>query len=166
MAGSLTVRVLPLWPCLDRPPMVMADAIRVPSFAIACTVTACSPTSRLDVRFFQPEGIEAQMNTDLFHLAGSKACPPGVVSAPTAGLPVGDVEYHESESVHGGLHIVAAFRGRRCLVQVAGWYDRNGNGLVDTGDYVGRTVAVEISDRGLFAGNVTKAPDVHMDVVR
>lgn len=53
-------------------------------------------------------------------------------------------------------------RGSRCLAAVTAWYDTNGNGKVDTGDFVGAMAVTQFADRGLCAGNTTNVGPIAM----
>ena len=126
-------------------------------------LTACSPTCRLELRFLSPVG---PLDPARFYLAAAKACPPGPVPSPPPGLGLGDAEWQTPEVVPRGLHVETAFHGIRCAVRVTGFYDTNANGKVDAGDLTGSSPALEVVDRGIFAGNLTTAADVRLLVVR
>ena len=46
-----------------------------------------------------------------------------------------------------------------------GWYDTNGDGALNAGDFAGTSAVVEAVDRGLFRGNVNHAPDVALTLI-
>ena len=51
-------------------------------------------------------------------------------------------------------------------MKAIGWYDSNGNGARDAGDYTGTSHAVDVADDGIFRGNMERAPDVTLALVR
>ena len=66
-----------------------------------------------------------------------------------------------SAGEHGsGIEVTAAFRGRHCRLQVVAWYDADGRGSLNAGDWLGSSAALEVKDEGFFGGNLKRAPNV------
>jgi hypothetical protein len=126
-----------------------------------CAIEACSPTSRMKVRFVAP-GIGAAMSAERFHLTGRKECPPAPVAEPAPSAMQGQIEYVQMNVETEVFVVLAAFRGAHCTARLTGWYDADGNGVVSQGDLVGVTNEVDITDRGLFSDNLTVLNDVRM----
>ena len=135
--------------------------------AMVVGTSGCSPLVRLEVRFVMPSHPGAGMNGLRFHVVGAKTCPPGQVDEPRADGAVGaDAAFSfSSEIVRGAVTALVAFRGRHCAVRALGWYDMNGDGVLNAGDFAGTSAVVEAVDRGLFRGNVTRAADVALTLV-
>ena len=55
--------------------------------------------------------------------------------------------------------VTAVFRGSRCSANLTVWIDSDGDGKPSSGDYVGTTALVEIVDRGILSGNLTRGPE-------
>jgi hypothetical protein len=134
--------------------------------AIPLTLTACSPTARLELRFVA----SVPLDPALFQLTG-KTCPPGPVAAPAptaaialakASLRSDDSEWQQVNAEPPGLHVVTAFRGSHCAVRVTGHYDTNRDGLVNAGDLAATSPVVEVFDRGVFRENMTTGPVVRL----
>lgn len=128
--------------------------------ASGVALLGCSPMCLLEVRIENPPGLV--LTRDQLVVTGAKACPPAPVSAPAPGSGQGDMEYVRTEPAEGGVEVRAAFRGKQCRVQITAWYDTNGSGDVDAGDWVGSSVAVDVADRGAIGGNSTRAENVHL----
>lgn len=47
-------------------------------------------------------------------------------------------------------------RSSACRAAATAWYDTNGNGTPDVGDFVARMPTTDFNDRGLCVGNLTK----------
>jgi hypothetical protein len=60
----------------------------------------------------------------------------------------------------GAVVVTATFRGKRCSANLTVWIDADGDGKPSSGDHVGSSALVEIVDRGIFAGNLTRGPDL------
>ena len=128
--------------------------------AMVIAVVSCSPTVRLETLIVVPGS--NLPDPEKLHVAGTKTCPAGPVATPDATLGKGDAEFHRVRTSASGLTIESAFRGGHCTLRVAFWYDANGNGVVDEGDAMGATEQVDAVDRGLCAGNLSRAPDVRL----
>lgn len=144
--------------------------MRATVVALPLALTACSPTARLELRFVAP----VPLDPALFQLVGKKTCPPGPVTAPApvsaatlaaAGPRTDDAEWQEVHVEPGGLRVVTAFRGVRCAVRVTAHYDTNRDGAVNAGDLTATSPAVEVSDRGVFRGNLTTGPTLTLAAV-
>jgi hypothetical protein len=125
------------------------------ALAFLALLGACSPASRLRVRVLLPSGAKPPL-----HVTGAKACPPAPISPPLPGTTPGDA-YHVTQERDGGAVVVtAAFRGRHCSANITVWIDSDGDGKPSSGDYVGTSALVEIVDRGIVSGNLTRGPDL------
>lgn len=124
----------------------------------AVCLVGCSPTCLLLTKFQSPAGVT--LDPARFFVTGAKACPPGPLAPPPPTDAAGDAEYVRSRAESGGIEATAAFRGRECRVQVTAWYDANGNGAVDAGDWVGSSPAVDVVDEGIFGENSARSSDV------
>jgi hypothetical protein len=131
--------------------------------AIPLTLTACSPTARLELRFVA----SVPLDPALFQLTGKKTCPPGPVAAPApmaaaalakASLRTDDSEWQQVSAEPAGLHVVTAFRGAHCAVRVTAHYDTNRDGSVNAGDLAATSAALVVVDGGIFRGNLTTGP--------
>ena len=127
----------------------------VPFFAFLALLGACSPVSRLQVKVLVPPGARPSL-----HVTGAKACPPAPISPPLPGTTPGDASHVTIEEDGGAILITAAFRGSRCSATLTAWIDSNADGKPSSGDYVGSSALVEIVDRGIFSGNLTRGPDL------
>jgi hypothetical protein len=104
----------------------------------------------------------ASLEMARLNVTGASACPPGAVSAPPPSTSEGDAWLVLREAEESGVLVTASFRKSHCNAQLTIWYDANGDGVVSSGDFVGSTPIVEIRDRGLFSGNLTRGPDVRL----
>jgi hypothetical protein len=114
----------------------------------------------LYTKFQNPPGLT--MDPARLFVMGEKACPPGPFDVPSPSKVTGNAEYVRTRSVLGGVETTAAFRGRECRVQVAGWYDANGSGKLDAGDWLGASQALDVRDEGLFGDNSARSADATM----
>jgi hypothetical protein len=123
----------------------------------------CSPVSRLQVRFVGPSAFGGRT----LYVTGVKVCPPAPIGVPAASPSNGDAfsVTHEAESA-GSVVVTAAFRGARCSARLTAWLDTDADGKPSPGDFIGSTPAVEIQDKGVLAGNLTRGRDVVLSVVR
>ncbi len=124
----------------------------------AAGLLGCSPTCLLHTKFLSAAGVT--LDPARLFVTGAKACPPAAFAAPAATDAAGDAEYVRARPEAGAIETTAAFRGRECRVQVTGWYDTNGNGTLDAGDWVGSSQAVDVVDEGLFGDNSARSADV------
>jgi hypothetical protein len=118
----------------------------------------CSPMCLLQTKFRSPAGVT--LDPARLFVTGAKACPPAPFAAPSPADAAGNAEYVRTQPDADGIEATAAFRGRECRVQVTGWYDTNGNGTLDAGDWVGSSQAMDVVDEGLFGDNSARSPDV------
>lgn len=130
--------------------------------ALAIGQMGCSPLVRVDVAIALPPGVTA--DPARMHVTHAARCdsfdlsvPPAVApTAPLLGATDAGAPSPGTLTV-AGTAITYAFeeRAARCLVQVTGWLDANGNGRVDTGDAHGSfPQPMEVADRGLIQGNL------------
>ena len=141
-------------------------------FALALVIAigsgGCSPLVRLEVRFVLPSspasGARAWIG-ERFHIVGAKTCPPGPVDEPRIEGSASTAEHFNAEFDKHGVTALVAFHGRHCAVRALAWYDANGDGVANAGDLEGASVVVEAVDRGVFRGNITRAPDVVLALV-
>ena len=54
-------------------------------------------------------------------------------------------------------------RASSCKAAATAWYDTNGNGAPDVGDFVARMPTTDFYDRGLCAGNLTKVGPLDLE---
>ena len=135
---------------------------------LAVGAAGCSPLVRREVRFVMPARPATEtspLNLEKFHVIGAKTCPPGPVEEPHATGNDSAALYFKAEPVQGGFDTLIAFRGRHCAVRALGWYDSNGDGVLNAGDYQGTTAVIDAVDRGVFRGNITRAPDLTLTLV-
>jgi hypothetical protein len=137
--------------------------VRAVALSASLVLLGCSPVSRLQVRFVGPSGTGGKT----LYVTGVKHCPPGAIGAPAAGRSFGDAfsVSQEPEST-GAVIVTAAFRGAHCSARLTAWLDVDADGKASPGDFVGSTPTVEIRDRGVLSGNLTRGRDVVLSVVR
>ena len=137
--------------------------VRAVALSASLAVLGCSPVSRLQVRFVGPRAFGGRT----LYVTGFKVCPPGAIGVPAAARSSGDAfsVTHEAESA-GSVVVTAAFRGQRCSARLTAWLDADADGKPSPGDFIGSTPAVEIQDKGVLAGNLTRGRDVVLSVVR
>jgi hypothetical protein len=123
-------------------------------------VSGCSPLCLLEVLIENPAGLV--LTRERLRVTGAKACPPASVAAPAPSSERGETEYVRTQVAGQGLEVRAAFRGQRCRLQITAWYDTNGSGGVDAGDWVGSSVAIDVEDRGTLGGNSGRAEPVRL----
>jgi hypothetical protein len=125
---------------------------------IGLLIVSCSRMVRLEVRLHPPQ--TEPLDTTKLHIVGAKSCPPGLLPGIEPNAEKSDAEFYQAKHVDRGVEVIAAFRGGHCTVQLAAWYDTNGNGRLDAGDLKGTSEPVEGTDEGLCSGNLVKAPEV------
>ena len=140
-----------------------ASGLRLAAFSASFAVLGCSPVSRLQVRFVGPSAFGGRT----LYVTGVKVCPPGAIGVPAASPSNGDAfnVTHEADSA-GSVVVTAAFRGARCSARLTAWLDADADGKPSLGDFIGSTAVVEIQDKGVLAGNLTRGRDVVLSVVR
>lgn len=154
----------------------MRIAKRVLFGIVALVVLGCSPLCRMELRFELPKSAGA-IDYAKLHLRGRVSCNSFDLSAPKPEdpmpPPIGLEEKDPTESSQEVVRPVSFRRegdtfelwerASRCKAAATAWYDTNGNGTPDLGDFVARMPTTEFYDRGLCAGNITKVGPLDLE---